>query len=122
MRQGEERLMLPRLTRAFALGRIALLLPAILSLAVSACGPLHRFDAVPVDSEQGATIPNMPNIRFWGDGDPADLAKMAEAGQSALEREKAYLAATGHTGPLPPVNVLAVSGGGENGAFGAGLL
>lgn len=114
--------MLPRFTRAPAFGRIALSLAVILSLAASACGPLHRFDAVPVDAEQGATIPNMRNIRFWGDGDPADLAKMAAAGQAALEREKAYLAATGHTGPLPPVNALAISGGGENGAFGAGLL
>jgi hypothetical protein len=28
----------------------------------------------------------------------------------------------GHSGELPPLNVLAVSGGGDNGAFGAGLL
>jgi hypothetical protein len=34
----------------------------------------------------------------------------------------AWLARTGHKGPLPPVNFLAVSGGGDDGAFGAGLL
>ena len=28
----------------------------------------------------------------------------------------------GHQGPLPPATALAVSGGGDNGAFGAGLL
>jgi predicted acylesterase/phospholipase RssA len=77
---------------------------------------------VPIDAEQGAAIPNMPNIRFWGDGDPAELARMVAGGEAAREREMAYLKATGHTGPLPPVNVLAISGGGENGAFGAGLL
>src|SRR5206468_7743501 len=37
-------------------------------------------------------------------------------------REKAYLRAQGHTGPLPPASYLAISGGGDNGAFGAGLL
>jgi hypothetical protein len=31
-------------------------------------------------------------------------------------------ASTGHTGPLPPVDLLVISGGGDNGAFGAGLL
>jgi hypothetical protein len=64
----------------------------------------------------------MRNIRFWGDGNPEQLAEMAAAGSAALEREKVYLASIGHTGALPPVNGLAISGGGENGAFGAGLL
>jgi len=32
------------------------------------------------------------------------------------------LAAQGHEGPLPPASYLAISGGGEDGAFGAGLL
>ena len=35
---------------------------------------------------------------------------------------EAYLAAQGHTGPMPPAAYLAISGGGDNGAFGAGLL
>jgi predicted acylesterase/phospholipase RssA len=115
--------MLPRPARARAFIGMALwLLAAILSLAPSACGPLERFDAVPVDVAEAATIPNMREIRFWGDGDPVELAKLAERGEAAIEREKAYLASTGHKGPLPPANFLAISGGGENGAFGAGLL
>ena len=40
----------------------------------------------------------------------------------AHEREVEQLADAGHSGPLPPANYLAISGGGENGAFGAGLL
>src|SRR3546814_12572403 len=40
----------------------------------------------------------------------------------SFEKEKAHLASIGHTGPLPPVSFLAVSGGGDNGAFGAGLM
>ena len=45
--------------------------------------------------------------------------------KSAVEltqREQAYLASQGHTGPLPPAIFLAISGGGDNGAFSAGLL
>ncbi|RYD88004.1 MAG: patatin family protein, partial [Sphingomonadales bacterium] len=34
----------------------------------------------------------------------------------------AYRASIGQTGPLPPVSYLAISGGGDNGAFGAGVL
>jgi len=112
--------MLFRLTRAHTPGRMV---PwwclAILSLLLSGCGSLSRFDAVPVDAEQRATIPNMQDIRFWGDGDPTGTAKVATA---AYEREITYLKASGHTGPVPPANFLAISGGGENGAFGAGLL
>jgi predicted acylesterase/phospholipase RssA len=39
-----------------------------------------------------------------------------------MQREEAWLASQGHTGPLPPAYFLAISGGGDNGAFGAGLL
>ena len=40
----------------------------------------------------------------------------------SLEMEKAYLATQGHTGPLPSTAFLAISGGGDNGAFAAGFL
>jgi predicted acylesterase/phospholipase RssA len=39
-----------------------------------------------------------------------------------VRREQAYLASQGVTGTLPPAIFLAVSGGGDNGAFSAGLL
>jgi hypothetical protein len=38
------------------------------------------------------------------------------------EREKTYRSAHGHSGPLPPAAYLAVSGGVDNGAYGAGFL
>ena len=40
----------------------------------------------------------------------------------SLELEEAYLAKQGHTGSLPPIAMLAISGGGDNGAFAAGFL
>jgi predicted acylesterase/phospholipase RssA len=87
--------------------------------SAAACGSLARIDAVPVADEERATVPGLPNIRYWADGDPT--AFMTAAGQS-LEREQAYLVSTGHQGSLPPAYFLAISGGGENGAYGAGLL
>lgn len=97
-----------------------LLLSMIALLLAAACGPIARFDAVPVVQEERATVLGLPSgIRYWADGDPGEF--MLAAGES-FEREKAYLASTGHQGPLPPANFLAISGGGENGAFGAGLL
>ncbi|HKF64373.1 MAG TPA: patatin-like phospholipase family protein [Dongiaceae bacterium] len=89
------------------------------SLAATACAPLGRSDAVPVDQEEKANIPGMTGIRYWADSNPAAMASDA---QDSLAREKSYLASTGYQGPLPPVSYLAISGGGENGAFGAGLL
>ena len=88
-------------------------------LLLSACGTPSRISAVPDGQTTRATIPNIPNARYWADADPAPFLRDALA---AVEREKAYLAEVGHQGPLPPVNFLAVSGGGDNGAFGAGLL
>ena len=97
----------------------AVLAAIALLLFLSACGPLVRANAVPATEEEQATIPGMPGVRFWADGDPAVFVKAAQAN---IDRERAYLASTGHSGPLPPVSFLAISGGGENGAFGAGLL
>ena len=41
---------------------------------------------------------------------------------AARERETQTLAQTGYQGPLPVSNLLAISGGSDSGAFGAGLL
>ena len=62
----------------------------------------------------------IPNVRFYADGDPAP---MIEEATRALAREKAALQAAGQSiARLPPAYYLAVSGGGDNGAFGAGLM
>jgi len=95
------------------------LLAALALLLLTACGTLPRSDAVPAGQAEQATIPGMTGVRLFADGDPAAFTAGAQA---SLEREKAYLASTGQTGSLPPVNFLAISGGGENGAFGAGLI
>src|SRR5262245_65539513 len=91
---------------------------------LSACAVPERLLAVPrAMTTQAKTtegvISGPSNLRFWVNQDPAPLA--AE-GLAAVRREEDYLARSGHTGPLPPTYFLAVSGGSDNGAFGAGLL
>ncbi|HEX4573042.1 MAG TPA: patatin-like phospholipase family protein [Dongiaceae bacterium] len=90
-----------------------------LSITVTGCASLDRSDAVPADQEERANIPGMTGIRYFADSDPTAMITDAQA---SLARERSYLASTGYQGPLPPVDYLAISGGGENGAFGAGLL
>jgi predicted patatin/cPLA2 family phospholipase len=89
-------------------------------VAVAACSIPERGAAVPQADTARALPLGIPNARFFADGDPKP---MIEEGMRALEREEAFLGASGKAGmKLPPVNYLAVSGGGDNGAFGAGLM
>lgn len=104
-----------------SLGRMWVLAGVLWALAAApGCGPLRRGEAVPFELEDRAVVPGMgPQVRTWGSAvNPAFLATLNEA----AAREKDALAAGGHTGPLPEADFLAISGGGSNGAYGAGLL
>ena len=97
---------------------LAVLFAALL-LVAQGCATPSRLAAVPVQDTLRAEIPGIPNARYWVDADVEPFIRDALA---SAQREQAYLARTGHQGPLPPINFLAVSGGGDDGAFGAGLL
>src|SRR3954466_7863851 len=78
-----------------------------LPFVLAGCASLQR---VPFSKEQQATatIPGIPNARVWSD-DRADALLARARSEILADRERA-------------VNVLAISGGGSNGAYGAGLL
>jgi predicted acylesterase/phospholipase RssA len=59
----------------------------------------------------------MTGIRYWP---PADVKTIESDAIASYKREAALAASQGRR--LPTANFLAISGGGENGAFGAGLL
>ncbi len=61
----------------------------------------------------------MPGVRFVAGGDMTEFFNLSVEG---TRREQEYLASQGLNGPLPPAFFLAISGGGDNGAFTAGLL
>ena len=88
-------------------------------LVLGACALPPRLPAVPVEDEARAIVPGMPTVRYTS---LDDLDRLIADGVEGARREMAFREASGETGPLPPADFLAVSGGGENGAFGAGLL
>ena len=100
--------------------RSCLVLVTMLAVVTaSACGPLPRLNPVPHSKQADITVLGLKDVRYWGD---EVTPQMIAEGLAAYDRERAYATATGHPGPLPPAYFLAISGGGENGAFGAGLL
>ena len=89
------------------------------ALVLAGCAGPVRKDAVPADLTTQAVVPGLGDVRYRAGIDRETLLK---EGMASFRREQAYLQSQGHTGPLPPAIFLAVSGGGDNGAFGAGLL
>jgi len=78
-----------------------------------------RLSAVPIELTTRAVVPGIPNARYWVLSNIEPLVRDALA---ARQREEAYLSQSGRDGELPQLELLAISGGGDKGAFGAGLL
>ena len=98
-------LSLSRLLRPFAL---------ILGLGLAAgCAALPRLPAVPAAETHSATFLGLTDARFHLWGDAAPLGAMWAAAQ---RRHLALGRGSGNE------DMLAISGGGDNGAFGAGIL
>ena len=79
----------------------------------------QRLLAVPSNLTTRAVIPGFPGARYFVG---IELESFVREVVAAGKREQEFLARSGNLGSLPPVDLLAVSGGGDNGAFGAGLL
>lgn len=98
--------------------RLTVLLAATtLALLASGCSAPPR-NAVPKDLENQASIPGMPDVRFWGD---SMSPKVLEGFKASMDRERTA-SGVASIADLGESHFLALSGGGENGAFGAGLL
>jgi predicted acylesterase/phospholipase RssA len=112
-----------RLPRADGFVRaFAALLPTLAVLCLfllPACSSPVRLAAVPKDQEAAAVVDGMEGIRYW---QKSDLPLMIQDMGDAYRRQVAAFDAAGNKGPLPMANYLGISGGGEDGAFGAGLL
>jgi predicted acylesterase/phospholipase RssA len=90
----------------------ALVLALVFGLAAG-CATQPRLPSVPAEETQAATFLNLEDARFhlWGDN-----SKLI-ADWMAAERRRSALGLRAGTD-----HMLAISGGGDNGAFGAGLL
>ncbi len=100
--------------KSSANGIFVLLVTAVFALAGCSTAPPRH--SVPVSLTKEVQIPGIPEARFWGD----DIPKKTEHRINTLTKEEIranYPALFGQ-----PHNYLAISGGGPDGAFGAGLL
>ena len=89
---------------AIARGVNGLILSVFLATAPAACSGLPR-ESFTAAEQAGATVSGLTNVRIWADSESAG-------------REAAYISQQPHK----HLSYLALSGGGGNGAFGAGLL
>ncbi len=83
-------------------------------VVVGGCVSVKRLPPPP-DYEVLAEIQGIPDARFWGDAAPSDASERIAAMRRQLESDPSY-----HPGDR--VDFLAISGGGQKGAFTAGLL
>jgi hypothetical protein len=91
---------------------------------MTACSGRERQPAVPLALTEQATVLGITNARFWADTQGPEMveeAKLALARERALQVARASHDATPDAA-LASASYLAVSGGGDDGAFGAGLL
>jgi predicted acylesterase/phospholipase RssA len=89
--------------------------------ALASCGASERGAAVPASVQDSAIIPGIPHARFWAD---TQVDALRDEVLAALEREARHvgLPPGGDVRRLPPAHLLALSGGADYGAFGAGVL
>ncbi len=95
---------------------VSFCLSLVLLVPLTACVSIQPRNPLPADQVEAAAIAGIPQARFWGD----DISPFLEQEMNTLTREEikdGFPALYGQ-----PHNYLAISGGGANGAFGAGLL
>ncbi|HEX7009661.1 MAG TPA: patatin-like phospholipase family protein [Phycisphaeraceae bacterium] len=105
--------------RRFGRLRRLLVLLVLSGVLPIAAGCVIRGEPVPAALADQADLPGMPDVRSWSEAiDPA----LRQSLRDSIEQERAYYAA--HPDETRPerVSLLALSGGGAQGAFGAGLL
>jgi predicted acylesterase/phospholipase RssA len=94
---------------------------ALLVVAVSGagCATMIPRDVVPERLADEAELAGMPSIRAWGDSPAESLAAISWTKKTKID---ALVEARRASPRSREFNILAISGGGDNGAFGAGLL
>jgi hypothetical protein len=92
---------------------------AALLLLLNACSTVVQRNPVPEQLVDQAVVAGFPDVRFWGDEHPENAMEIM---RRALDRQRAAGLLLDASGNPRPMTFLALSGGGSEGAFGAGLL
>lgn len=88
-------------------------------LLLAGCASAPPHDPVPEYLVEAASLPAYSKVRFWGDTTLPDQEAFLSANAEALRKRAVLLA---NQGKPYRTHYLALSGGGAEGAFGAGLL
>jgi hypothetical protein len=87
----------------------------LLMLLLSGCAAPLRHDPLPQEFAETAHIPGIPAARYWGDRKPQGFDAWLQLSDEDLRERYGGIMHRRH-------DYLLISGGGGNGAFGAGLL
>ncbi|HZP08121.1 patatin-like phospholipase family protein [Methyloceanibacter sp.] len=102
----------------WALARVSCLI--VLVLTVAGCAAAIARNPVPPTLEDDAQVVGMATpVRFWGDELPPNADAIVREKWAQVRSSRPDLLAKGRR---PVINFLALSGGGSDGAFGAGVL
>jgi hypothetical protein len=99
--------------RTLALATVSAALPATM---LAGCVSRPEWPPIPADQVDAAQVPGFPRVRQFGDTPGHDGADLWGTGPNASFGAQDAIAGSG------PLTVLAISGGGSNGAFAAGVL
>src|SRR5262245_15597074 len=88
-----------------------------IALFLSSCSSLPRDAVPPALADQAAVIDDV-QVRYWGDRAPDNIDSLAAEKWAQVKATRPNLLRKAR----PLISFLAISGGGSDGAFGAGLL
>lgn len=104
----------------FGRQQLRAMVAALALLGLGGCATTITRNAVPDQKlAQNASLPNQPGVRAWADEVPKDVAAEVRKRLPNLPR---LAASAKRIDGRPVVDILALSGGGSDGAFGAGVL
>jgi hypothetical protein len=95
--------------------RSLLLVVIVLSSLMCGCASIYPRTPLPQDLSPVAQVPGIPDVRIWGDEPPPLSEEWLSMTEAELKDRFSAIFRTSHA-------YLALSGGGADGAFGAGLL
>ena len=104
-------------TRAYSLAAVLYL--TIIAFALAGCATTERLPAVPLSLAHSAVPLDIADARFYAD---TDVERMSLLATQAYKRTRAAGLDRDKTGKHRQRTFLAISGGGDDGAYGAGLL
>lgn len=90
-----------------------------LGMVLCGCAQLDRLPSVTLSDVHNASVLGIADARFYPDRDAKEIEALA---LKVYERQLKYRGGSAKTDSASPAHFLVISGGGDNGAFGAGLL